>query len=149
MRITQEADYAIRICCVLAESREVTGAAEIAEFAAITQRFALKILRKLSERGIVRAVRGASGGYELVREKETLSVLEIIESIEGTLHISKCLGCEYECSRNPYKEKCKMHMAFESLNGILREKLGLVTVRMLTDESFAVEDVIAIINNLT
>ena len=83
MRITQEADYAIRICIVLDLIGEKTGATEIAEKACITQGFALKILRKLTGAGIVRSYKGAYGGYELARDAKTLTALEIIEAIDG------------------------------------------------------------------
>ena len=60
MRITQEADYALRIVCFLAEEARVLDATTIAESAHITPRFALKILRKLVLGGLVRSYKGAN-----------------------------------------------------------------------------------------
>ena len=147
MRVTQEADYAIRICLILDKLGDKTGAAQIADIACITPKIALKVLRKLSEAGVVRSYKGAQGGYELARDGSELRVLEIIELIDGPVRISKCLDCGHECSRNPCKTDCKMHIAFGVINEKLIENLGLITVRMLHDENVSSDDITDIINN--
>ena len=147
MRITQEADYAIRICLVLDSEGRKVGAAEIAEIACITQKFALKILRKLCEVGLVRSYKGACGGYELTKGGEEIKVLEVIEAIDGPMRISKCLECDHECSRNPCKFDCKMHIAFGAINKKLVDNFGSITVRMLHDNNVSAADVADIINS--
>jgi Rrf2 family protein len=147
MRVTQEADYAIRMCLILDNLGEKTGAATLADVACITPKIALKVLRKLNEGGIVRSYKGAQGGYELVRAGDELKVLEIIELIDGPVRISKCLECDHECSRNPCKLDCKMHVAFDAVNSKLIENLGSITVRMLHDKSVSATDIAEIINN--
>ncbi len=147
MRVTQEADYAIRICLILDSLGEKTGAANIADIACITPKIALKVLRKLNAAGIVRSYKGAQGGYELLRDGSELRVLEIIELIDGPVRISKCLECDHECSRNPCKMDCKMHIAFGEINNKLIENLGRITVRMLHDKSVSTTDISDIINN--
>ncbi len=145
MRITQEADYAIRICAVLDALGEKSGASEIAARAGITPGFALKILRKLNEVGMVRSYKGAFGGYALWTDLTQLRILDVIEAIEGPLKISKCLDCAYDCTRNPNKSLCKMHVAFAALNQGLSERLGQITVRMLNDERVSAADIIQVI----
>lgn len=146
MRVTQEADYAIRMCLILDSLGGKTGAAQLADIACITPKIALKVLRKLNEGGMVRSYKGAQGGYELVRNGEELKVLEIIELIDGPVRISKCLECDHECSKNPCKLECKMHIAFEAINESLVENLGLITVRMLHDKNVSHADIADIIN---
>lgn len=146
MRVTQEADYAIRICLVLDSLGEKTGAAAIAETACITPKIALKVLRKLSAAGIVKSYKGAHGGYELCRAGDSITVLELVELIDGPVRISKCLDCDYDCSRMPCKSTCKMHMTFGMINKKLTENLGTITVRMLHDQNVSVADISDIIN---
>ena len=148
MRVTQEADYAIRMCLILDSLGEKTGAAQLADIACITPKIALKVLRKLNEGGMVRSYKGVQGGYELARSGEELRVIEIIELIDGPIRISKCLDCEHECSRNPCKMDCKMHIAFDVVNQKLIENLGLITVRMLHDKNVSAADISDIINNV-
>ena len=83
MKVTQEADYAIRICCVLDETDGMLDAESIADKVAITKAIALKVLRKLKAKGIVDSQQGAVGGYILSSNPERLTVLKIIEAIEG------------------------------------------------------------------
>lgn len=145
MRVTQEADYAIRICLILDSRGEKTGATTIADIACITPQIALKVLRKLSAGGYVRSYKGVQGGYELTRSGEDIKVLEIIELIDGPVRISKCLECDHECSKNPCKPECKMHVAFSAINDKLIENLGLITVRMLHDPNVSHADISDII----
>ena len=147
MRVTQEADYAIRICLILDSIGEKTGASQIADIACITPKIALKVLRKLSAAGFVKSYKGVLGGYELARDGAEIRVLEIIELIDGPVKISKCLECEHECSRNPCKTDCKMHIAFDAINQSLVDNLGRITVRMLHDQNVSHADIADIINS--
>ena len=146
MRVTQEADYAIRMCLILDSLGEKTGAATLADLACITPKIALKVLRKLNTGGLVKSYKGARGGYELARSGNEIRVLEIIELIDGPVKISKCLECDHECSRNPCKMECKMHIAFDAINQSLLDNLGKITVRMLHDKNVSHADIADIIN---
>ncbi len=148
MRITQEADYAVRICIVLDSKGEKMGAAAISEAACIPQKFSLKILRKLGEKEIVRSYKGAYGGYELARDSNQLSILEIIEAIDGEMLISKCLECDYDCSRNPKKSCCKVHIAFGAINKKLTDNLGAITIGMINNEQITATDIVDFINKI-
>lgn len=148
MRITQEADYAVRMCIVLDSKKEKMGAAAISEIACIPQKFALKILRKLGEVGIVRSYKGAYGGYELARAGNELSILEVIEAIDGKTMISKCLECDYDCSRNPQKSCCKVHNAFGAINKKLTDNLGAITIGMINNDQLTTSDIVDFINKI-
>ena len=147
MRVTQEADYAIRMCLILDSLGEKTGAATLADIACITPKIALKVLRKLNEGGLVRSYKGVQGGYELAKPGDEIRVLDIIELIDGPVRISKCLECDHDCSKNPCKTDCKMHIAFGAINKRLVDNLGKITVRMLHDTSVSDADIADIINS--
>ena len=146
MRVTQEADYAIRMCLILDSIGEKTGAATLADLACITPKIALKVLRKLNAGGFVRSYKGVQGGYELARSGNDLRVIDIIELIDGPVKISKCLECDHDCSKNPCKTECKMHIAFGAINKNLVDNLGKITVRMLHDKNVSQADISDIIN---
>ena len=148
MRVTQEADYAIRMCLILDSLGEKTGAATLADLACITPKIALKVLRKLNTGGLVRSYKGVQGGYELAVSGDELRVLDIIELIDGPVRISKCLECDHDCTRNPCKTECKMHVAFGAINRSLLDNLGKITVRMLHDKSVSHADIADIINKI-
>lgn len=132
MRITQEADYAIRIVCLLAEENRLLDAMTIADGAHITQRFALKILRKLVLGGLVRSYKGANGGYELVESPEKVTLKAVIELIDGEIAISKCLMEDHVCSKQgEMKSACAVHRIFDAINRDVIQKLDGITVASL------------------
>ena len=129
MRITQEADYALRIVALLASSDALTDANTIADSAGITSGFALKILRKLSLGEIVISQKGASGGYRLAKSPENITLKDVIELIDGEIAISKCLAHEHICSKQgENKSACKIHRIFDAINKDLVEKLENITI---------------------
>ncbi|MDQ0274255.1 Rrf2 family protein [Peptoniphilus koenoeneniae] len=119
MRITQETDYAFRICAYLAErENEVIGAPEISEVQKIPKRFTLRILRKLNLAGITAAKRGAYGGYYLLKPKEKVTLYDIILAIDGPIIVNKCLSeSSPYCSKNGKKgiDHCKFHKRLSAI----------------------------------
>lgn len=146
MRITSEADYAIRICTVLCEEGKL-GTCEISEKACVSQRFALKILRKLAGEDIVRSYKGACGGYELAKLPSDIRALDIIEAIDGRVFINKCLDCSEDCTKNQNKSDCRMHLAFAAINKNVRDSLSNITLDVLVDKNVTPQNIVELVNN--
>jgi len=128
MRITHEADYAVRIIHVLAQNGETVSAREIAEHAGVTLRFTLKILNKLSADNVVTARKGAAGGYALAVPPEELALGRVIECIDGPFELNHCLSDEFSCTRVGDKQSCKLHRIFDSLNQRFKEELYSIKI---------------------
>lgn len=123
MRITHEADYAVRMVYVLIkEDRQIT-ARELSSLTGVTLRFTLKIMGKLSESGMVTTKMGASGGYKLAADPAGISMGMIIECIDGPFEINHCLSGDYDCTRVADKSMCPFHRAFSRINKELRDRL--------------------------
>lgn len=123
MRITNEADYALRIVYVLMNG-ELKNAKAISDESGVTLRFTLKILHKLTQAQIVSSVQGSAGGYSLRRNPKELSVADIVEIIDGPFCINNCLDDDFICSRVGMKTGCcKIHCFFEQLNAEIVEKM--------------------------
>ncbi|MDO4373158.1 MAG: Rrf2 family transcriptional regulator [Clostridia bacterium] len=124
MRITHEADYAVRIVYTLMQAEQPpVAASRLAEQSGVTLRFTLKILRKLAGSGIVCAQKGASGGYSLAMDPRDISLGLIIESIDGPFELNHCLNEEYDCTRVKDKRVCQFHHIFDELNAKLKKEL--------------------------
>lgn len=123
MRITHEADYAIRVTYCLAVAGIKQCARDISENTGISLRFALKILRKLTQSGIIRSYKGVSGGYELCRNPSDISLGEIIECIDGPIAINHCLTNEFQCTRVGNRLDCDFYRVFGEINKSLRGQL--------------------------
>ena len=129
MRITQEADYAIRFVYILAKHQDtVQGAAQLSQAAATPERYTLKILHKLKHQGIVQSVKGAHGGYRLACAPTEVSLKRIIEAIDGEIALSKCMG-EEPCTRMGLnKDGCCFHRIFCTLSREVAERLSGITI---------------------
>ncbi len=126
MRLTNESDYALRITNELAILGTVVSAKELADRTGVTIRFALKILRKLSLAGIVDSKKGAQGGYFLKKSPSEVSIGEIVETIEGPIHVSNCSREDYICPRSVAEDECRFHRYFCDLNDRIRKELYAV-----------------------
>lgn len=129
MRMTQEADYAIRFVYILAKQPDtVQGAAQLSQVAVTPERYTLKILHKLKHSGIVKSIKGAHGGYTLAKKPEELSLKVIIEAIDGEIALSKCMG-EEPCSRmGMNKQSCCFHRIFCTISQEVADRLSGITI---------------------
>lgn len=127
LRITIECDYALRIVLYLARlgTENKADAATIAEVQKIPQRFSSKILRKLTLGGIIRSYKGVKGGYSLQKLPEDITMLEIVELIDGDVEVTRCIDTDYDCSCGD-RAACPIHYELASINHYLKEKLGSV-----------------------
>ncbi len=123
LRITHEADYAIRVAYCLALAGGKQCAKDISETTGVTLRFALKILRKLTQSGITKSYKGVAGGYELNRTPSEISLGEIIECIDGPIAINHCLANEFQCTHVGCHNECDFHRVFGEINRSLRDQL--------------------------
>ncbi len=123
MHITLETDYAVRIVEALTREGKRLDARTISGRTCVPQRFALKILRKLVADGLVRSYQGASGGYELARCPEKITLREVIESVEGPYRISRCQGDEYCCDHT----SCRFHQIYKEISDLVRARLDEYT----------------------
>ncbi len=92
LRITNGCDYAIRAMLYLASLPEGGGALsdDIAKSQDIPTSFAAKILRRLARAELLRSSRGVRGGFSLAREASNITLLDIVEAIEGPLALTAC-----------------------------------------------------------
>lgn len=139
MRITQEADYALRIMSLLSYNNKILDAGSIASGASVPPRFALKILRKLVQGGLVRSQKGVAGGYIASDRAENATLREVIELIDGPLAISKCVDGNCGCSLLENKSECAIHHIFQIISDEITEKLDRVTISEVAaaDENIA------------
>lgn len=124
MRISQEADYALRIVNYLSEVGQdgKCDAKTIAQQTSLPQRFAVKILRKLNVAGITKSYRGAYGGYAVNRAPRDITFLDVVECIDGPLYINKCLGDKEHCS-DKRDGKCMVHRRLREINNTITKML--------------------------
>jgi Rrf2 family protein len=86
MRVSAKADYAVRAAAELAAAEEGPIKGErLATAQDIPLQFLEHILLELKHQGIVRARRGAKGGYWLAKPADEITVAEIVRAVEGPI----------------------------------------------------------------
>jgi Rrf2 family protein len=100
MQITRQADYAVRAVLYLAQAdhTERTATSTIAQEQKIPPSFLAKIISQLSIAGLLHTSRGARGGVTLAREPKDISLLEVVEAIDGPIQLNECVQSEGVCS---------------------------------------------------
>jgi Rrf2 family protein len=91
--LTSRAKYALRASLALAEQFPTEGwtsAAELAEMADVPKKFLEAILTQLRDEGLVESRRGPAGGHRLIANPSTVTVADVIRSIDGPLAMTPC-----------------------------------------------------------
>ncbi len=125
MLFNNETDYAIRIVACLAEQEKKTDAGTVAALTGVTPQFTLKILRRLMAADIVRSFKGAQGGYALSRSPKEITLLQVVETINGPIAVSRCQHSIKECTHP--KGICSYRNVFSDVSDYMRERLNKET----------------------
>ena len=139
MEITRETDYAIRCILFLAERPERTFmVGEIAEKQQVPKPFLAKILQKLARAEIVTSTRGVKGGYRLAEPPEKISILNVIEAVQGPVAFNRCVVDQESCERREY---CSVHPVWVELQAEVTERLGVIDFgKLIRREKALIED---------
>ena len=87
MRMTRAASYAIHALVHMATRKENRPLPShlTAQEEGIPERFLLKVLKPLVSRGVLRSVKGPNGGYQLAKAPKDISLLDIVEAVDGPI----------------------------------------------------------------
>ncbi len=123
LEITRQADYALRAVIEVARLPEGERAptSMIAEQQQIPLPFLAKIVSQLVVRGILEATRGASGGVSLARPPQSITMLEVIEAIDGPIMVNRCTRDSEVCHLSVTCPFCEI---FTDAQKMLVERLG-------------------------
>ena len=109
MQITRQADYAIRAVLYVSKLGQNQRAAtsQIAQEQHIPPSFLAKIISQLSIAGLLQTSRGARGGVMLAKEPEEITLLDVVESIDGPIALNECVNDENACT---FGEDCPLRL---------------------------------------
>ena len=118
---------------------KTVGIRQIAELNAITESYLSKVFTKLSKAGIVRAIPGVKGGYELARPADDISFWEVIEAVEGPSFFFQCAEIRkkniFVDDPSMFTDKCPclIKVVIHEAEKLFRESLGAKSLRWLYD----------------
>lgn len=132
MQLNIETDYAVRTVLYLTGRNGYEPSGRIADVMVIDHDVLKKILHRLQNAGILVSKSGAEGGYALSRPAASISLLSVIETMEGTIRINRCLENDGYCNRK-MSGSCNVHKFYSSVQSMLEQAFGNTTIQDLYD----------------
>jgi Rrf2 family protein len=130
MEISKRTDYGVRVILDLAalppDQRASTQ--QIADRQDVPSPFLAKIISQLSVAGLVVTYRGATGGVALARPPAEITLLEVIEALDGPIRVNRCVTQPESCSLNG---RCPVRDIWVKAQAELKARLGLTTFEQL------------------
>ena len=121
MQITRAGEYGVLGLLALARRApgQVTMIDEVSREEDISKSFLAKIFQSLARAGLVRSNRGTGGGFTLVKQPADITVLEVIEAIEGKIAFQRCLEDKPDCTHMGGCALCGLlHQAQDSVKDV-------------------------------
>jgi len=134
MEISKASVAAIRGLAYLADAQDQAplDVKEIAGGLGMPQGYLAKIFQTLSKNHLAYSRRGPKGGYVLARKPEAISLLDIIEAVDGPVLSSQCIFPPGEHCR--MFDRCKIREQLEALKEQTRELYNSVTLDSFSDQ---------------
>jgi Rrf2 family protein len=145
MRISEGVEWAVHCCTLLAvlPREQSLPAPKLAEYHGVPPAYLAKHLQALSRAGIVESLPGPRGGYRLARPAADITVLDVVEAIEGDEPAFRCSEIRQrgpaavapECYRRPCGIARAMWDAEQAWSDVLRSRTIAELVAGVLDEA--------------
>lgn len=124
-------DYGtVVMTCLAHKPDSIVRAAEVAQSTHLAAPTVSKLLKLLASSGLVESFRGAHGGYRLARPAEDITLVEIIDALEGPVALTECTTAEGDCSQ---AQVCTVRPNWMRINAVVRSALCGVSLAELAE----------------
>jgi Rrf2 family protein len=134
MRLSDGVEWGVHVCVLLASLPDDAAmpAAKLAEYHGVPAAYLAKHLQTLAAAGVLQTVKGARGGYRLARPATEISVLEVVEAIDGDESAFRCTeirrrGPVAQPARE-YTKACGIHRAVTAADAAWRAELARTSI---------------------
>jgi Rrf2 family protein len=124
LEITRRADLAVRAMGLLAAGDQLK-AADLANHLDTTAGFVPQVVGPLVKAGWVRSDPGPTGGYSLVAAPDDVTVLDVVEAVDGPTDTGRCVVADTPCNRD---DVCALHSAWSRAREELMASLRAVAI---------------------
>ena len=129
MLITRETDYAVRTVLYLARNSDRRiSVTEIADVMHIPKSFLAKLLQRLVKNHILLSSRGVNGGFELAKKASAITLLDVMEAMQGPAAINVCA---IDSGRCEHEYTCTVHPVWVEIRREVEKKLAKKTIAKL------------------
>jgi Rrf2 family protein len=136
MRVSTKGRYGLRVLLDIAvhQGEGVVALRDIAQRQAISQKYLWQVINPLKSAGILRATRGARGGYALARRPDEISVQDVVSILEGDTSVVACVGKPDTCERSA---DCTTREAWAEIEGKFNDAMRGITLGTLMERELA------------
>lgn len=127
MKISTKGRYGLRILIDLAthDNGKPRLIRDIARAQQISEKYISRLVIALRRAGLIRSVRGVNGGFHLAKQPKEITLLEVLEVMEGTVSIVECVTTSPLCAR---QNLCGVRTIWQQLNDNIRRMMNDVTL---------------------
>jgi Rrf2 family protein len=127
LELTKRADYAIRTVLALARvaDGERLSVRRVAVNQMVPERFLSQVMRDLVRAGLVDGAVGRSGGYRLAKPSTAISLLDVVEAVEGDSRRRVCILRDGPCAIDGV---CEVHAVFTAAQDDVLGRLRTTTI---------------------
>ena len=132
LALTRRADYAVRAMLALAlEPERIQSGKHLARATGIPMAFVSQVMSDLAQAGLVQARVGRAGGYRLTRPVAEISMLSVVEAVEGDTRRRRCVLRNTPCGVEPI---CSVHHLFAGAQEALIDRLAAASLSAAAGE---------------
>ena len=127
MKISTKGRYGLRILIDLAthNNGKPRLIRDIAQAQQISEKYISRLVIALRRAGLIRSVRGVNGGFHLAKQPGEITLLEVLEIMEGPVAIVGCVNPKPVCER---RSLCGVRTIWQQLNDNIRDMMSNVTL---------------------
>ena len=131
IRLTKAGDYGLRAVRYLVENSDKARVSigDISKAKNIPEPFLRKLFKPLVQQGIINSTRGVAGGVKLARKPEDITILAVVEALEGPLALNECLLDDVSCE---FMEECGMYDVWDEAQAAMAKVLRAKNLTHLT-----------------
>ncbi len=126
LRVSKLTDYAtVVMTCLAGAGNEVMSAQLLVERARLELPTVSKLLKQLAQAGLVTSFRGVNGGYRLARAPQSITVAEIVTTMEGPIGMTECSAHRGQCGHEAH---CGVRVNWQRISHAITAALDSVTL---------------------
>ncbi len=127
MRISTKGRYGLRILIDLAnhDSEKPRLIRDIAQAQQISEKYISRLVIDLRRAGMIRSIRGVNGGFHLAKDPQEITLLEVLEVMEGPISVVECVHATHKCGRH---SRCGARTIWQRLNDNIRGMMAEITL---------------------
>ena len=113
LKLSKKVDYGLILLSRMRQHPEAASARDMAGRYKLPAHMVANILKQLATAGILVSTRGAQGGYELARDASQISLADIVNALEGPIHLVDCVSEELTCR---FSAQCPTHEPIQNVH---------------------------------